>query len=265
LPPISPSKLSFRQFAAALSVAALLTGCATSPVGDEGRRFTTIAPFSIGEPGQKLPGGWQPWVLSRFKRNTEYRLVKDTDGVTVVQARADQSASGMIKQLDINVRATPWLTWRWRVPALIQSADNTDRSREDSPVRVVVTFDGDRSKLDFEEQAIASRVKALTGKEMPYATIMYIWENLRPVDEVIESAHTSRIHMVVVESGMSRSGRWLSFSRNVAEDYRRIYGEEPGRIRSIGIMTDTDNTGEKTSAYYGDIKFSASAPTKPVR
>jgi len=71
--------------------------------------------------------------------------------------------------------------------------------------------------------------------------------------------------MVVVESGMSRSGRWLTFSRNVAEDYRRIYGEKAGRIRSIGIMTDTDNTGEKTSAYYGDIRFSASAPARSVR
>lgn len=262
---ILPARLACRRVAGATLCLLALAGCAAIPQDGDGRRYTAIAPFSVGQPGGKLPGGWQPWVLSRFKRSTEYRLVKDADGVTVVQAMADQSASGMIKQLDIDLQATPWLTWRWRVPALIQSADNTDRSREDSPVRVVVTFDGDHSKLDFEEQAIASRVKAMTGREMPYATIMYIWENMRPVDDVIESAHTSRVHMVVVESGMSRSGRWLTFSRNVAEDYRRIYGEKAGRIRSIGIMTDTDNTGEKTSAYYGDIRFSASASPGSVR
>ncbi|MBL8525816.1 MAG: DUF3047 domain-containing protein [Betaproteobacteria bacterium] len=244
--------------------ALLLAGCASLNT-DEGRRYTTIAPFSAAEPGEKLPGGWQPWVLSRFKRNTEYRLVKDADGVTVVEATSDHSASGMIKQLDVDPIATPWLSWRWRVPALIKGADNTDRNLEDSPARVIVTFDGDLDKLDFEERAIAARVRALTGKKMPYATLMYIWENTQPVDEVIPSAHTSRINMVVVESGMSRSGTWLSFTRNVADDFRRVYGEAPGRIRSIGIMTDTDNTGEKTSAFYGDIKFSARAPTKPLQ
>ncbi len=263
--PISPNKIFCRQLAAVLSAAALLTGCASLPPGDEGLRYTTIAPFSAAEPGEKLPGGWQPWVLSRFKRNTEYRLVKDADGVTVVEATSDHSASGMIKQLDVDAMATPWLSWRWRVPAPIPSADNTNRNLEDSPARVIVTFDGDLDKLDFEERAIADRVKALTGKKMPYATLMYIWENKLPVDEVIASAHTSRINMLVVESGMSRSGTWLSFTRNVADDFRRVYGEEPGHIRSIGIMTDTDNTGEKTSAFYGDIKFSARPPTKPLQ
>ena len=243
-----------------------LAGCASTLADDAGDvRHVSVAPFSSAEPGGRLPGGWQPWVLSRFKRNTEYRLVRDDDGMTVMHAVADQSASGMIKDLDIDVNETPQLTWRWRVPALIRSADNTDHTRDDSPVRVIVTFDGDHSKLDFEEQAIALRVKALTGRDMPYATLMYIWENQRPVGEIIESRHTSRVQMMVVESGEARSGRWLAFTRNVAEDYRRIYAEAPGRIRGIGIMTDSDNTGEKTSAYYGDIRFSAAEQTDAVQ
>ena len=244
----------------------LAGGCGTMPGLGEGRRYTTIAPFSAAESGEKLPGGWQPWVLSRFKRDTTYRLVKDAAGVTVIEAVSDRAASGLIKQLDIDLKATPWLSWRWRVPAMITGADNTDRNREDSPARVVVTFDGDLDKLDFEERAIAQRVRSLTGREMPYATLMYILENKLPVGEVIESQHTNRINMLVVESGALRSGKWITFDRNVAEDFKRVYGEPPGRIRSIGIMTDTDNTGEKTSAYYGDIKFSATGPpTNPAQ
>jgi len=42
---------------------------------------------------------------------------------------------------------------------------------------------------------------------------------------------------------------------NVLEDYRRAFGEEPPRVRSVGIMSDSDNTGERTVAYYGDISF----------
>ncbi len=243
----------------------LAAGCAVDPGKFEGQRYTTIAPFSDSEPSEKLPRGWHPWAISRFKRNTEYRLVKDADGVTVVEALSDHAASGLIKQLDIDLAATPWLSWRWQVPAVIEDADNTDRNREDSPARVVVTFEGDISKLDFEERAIAQRVKLLTGRQMPYATLMYILENKLPVEEVIQSKHTSRINMLVVQSGASRSGKWIRFARNVADDFRRVYGEAPGRIRSIGIMTDTDNTGGKTSAYYGDIKFSATGPTKLVQ
>lgn len=236
-------------------------GCASVPSAPTVKRYPSVAAFSRAEPGVNLPGGWQRLSLSRFKRDTEYRLVPDENGVTVVQAEAAQAASGLIKELDVDTKATPWLNWRWKVPQLIAGADNTRRDTEDSPVRVVVTFDGDLEKLDFEERAHASRYRALTGRDMPYATLMYIWENRMPVDALIESRHSSRVQMLVAASGDAQCGKWLNFSRNIEEDFRRAYGETPGRIRSIGIMTDTDNTGELTRAYYGDIKFSAVPPT----
>jgi hypothetical protein len=123
-------------------------------------------------------------------------------------------------------------------------------------VRVIVTFDGDANKLDFEDRAVSARAKALTGEALPYATLMYIWENKAPIDEIIESVHTTRVKMIVVESGAARNGRWLDYERNIARDFERAFGEKPGRILSLGIMTDTDNTGERAVAYYGDIHFS---------
>lgn len=243
------------------AVFVLVSGCAALGPDRPEARSPVIALFSDSDPGAKLPRGWHPWTLSRFKRLTQYHLVRGDDGHVVVQADADDSASGLISHLDVNPQRTPWLSWRWNVPDLIDAADNTRAVSEDSPVRIVVSFDGDRSKLDVEEQAIAQRVKLLTGRELPYATLMYIWENRRPVGEVIPSAHTSRIKMIVSETGEAREGHWLNFSRNVVEDFQRAFGEPPGRIRSVGIMTDTDNTGMKTRAYYGDIKFSASQPT----
>jgi hypothetical protein len=251
----------FNASAALMAALMLLAGCAALPPHAQ-RDFTTITPFSSAEPGEKLPAGWQTWSLSRFKRPTEYRLVRGDDGQVVVRAVAENSASGLIKNLDVDPLRTPWLSWRWKVPDLIAGADNTRREAEDSPVRIVVAFEGDHAKLDVEEQAIGERVRLLTGRQMPYATLMYIWENRRPVGEVIPSAHTTRVKMLVVETGEAREGHWLTFTRNVAEDFRRAFGEAPGRIRSIGIMTDTDNTGERTRAYYGDIKFSAVQPSE---
>jgi hypothetical protein len=240
---------------AVLFGAAVIAGCASKPQGEAPR--TSVSAFSAAKAEGPLPPGWALRQLSRFKRDTAYRLVTDPSGVTVVEARADQSASGLAKALRIDPASMPWMQWRWNVPKPIAGADNTRRSAEDSPARVIVTFDGDMSKLDFEERAISARAKALTGQALPYATLMYIWENQAPLDDIIDSGHTSRIKMIVVESGASRSGQWLSYERNIAKDFERAFGEKPGRIQSLGIMTDTDNTGEQTVAYYGDIHFSA--------
>ncbi|HCG53442.1 MAG TPA: hypothetical protein DEX10_08605 [Betaproteobacteria bacterium] len=232
-----------------------IVGCAVAPNANDAPR-TSVTPFSTAKAEGPLPPGWGLKQLSRFKRDTAYRLVADPTGVTVVEARAEQSASGVGKRLNVDPNAMPWIQWRWNVPTLIASADNTRRHAEDSPVRVIVTFDGDANKLDFEDRAVSARAKALTGEALPYATLMYIWENKAPIDEIIESVHTTRVKMIVVESGAARNGRWLDYERNIARDFERAFGEKPGRILSLGIMTDTDNTGERAVAYYGDIHFS---------
>ena len=233
---------------------ALASGCASTPK-HEGTGRTELAPFSGASPGGPLPYGWQTWAFSRFKRTTEYRLVRDAQGDTVIEASADRAASGLVKLVDVEPTKQLRLHWKWKVPRLIATADNARRDADDSPARIFVTFDGDFSKLDFEDRAMAAQVKALTGRDLPYATLMYIWENKLPVDELIEGHHTSRIKMIVAESGMQRRGEWIEFQRNIAEDFVRAYGEQPGRIRTVGIMTDTDNTGEQVIAYYGDIRL----------
>jgi hypothetical protein len=218
--------------------------------------------FSQARPGDELPGGWRLWTLSRFKRPTDYELVKD-GGHTVVRARAESSASGLVHDVKVDPREFPILAWRWKVDGLIPGADNTESHSEDSPVRVIVSFEGDVSKLDFEERIFATRLRMLTGHQMPYATLMYIWENKAAVGTVIPSRHTSRVRMIVADSGSGRLGAWQDEARNVYEDYRHAFGEEPPLIKSIAIMTDTDNTGEHAHALYGDIVFMRAYPPKP--
>ena len=87
--------------------------------------------------------------------------------------------------------------------AWAQPADYPNR-----PVRVVVTFDGDLEKLDFEERAHASRYRALTGRDMPYATLMYVWDGSGHEPESVHRNHrTARIQYLTVESGAARAGR----------------------------------------------------------
>jgi hypothetical protein len=236
--------------AAALAVA----GCAVAPPDAERVQLPDIAKFSEHAPGATLPPGWQPWAFAGLKKPTEYQLVDDA-GRTVVRAISHASASGLAYPIRVDTATFPYLHWHWKVQGLIDGADNARPQTEDSPARVIVAFDGDPATLPFGEKLFFQQFKLFTRTELPYATLMYIWAKRQPVGAVIPNAHTSRIKMVVAESGPDRTGGWHEVVRNVREDYRRAFGEEPPPIKSIAIMTDSDNTGESAHAYYGDITF----------
>ncbi|MDE3050519.1 MAG: DUF3047 domain-containing protein, partial [Nitrospirota bacterium] len=73
-----------------------------------------------------------------------------------------------------------------------------------------------------------------------------------------ENAYTNFAQMIVVESGPQKVGAWVDEERNIYEDYKRAFGEEPPMINGVAIMTDTDNTKDVATAYYGDIVFQKS-------
>jgi hypothetical protein len=134
-------------------------------------------------------------------------------------------------------------------------ADNTEGLRDDAPLRILVAFDGNKSKLSLKEKMNYEMANLISGQEMPYATLMYIWSGKTPVDTIIANAHTSRIKMIVVDSGWDGLGEWRKHRRDLAADYRRAYGEAPGQLIGIALLTDTDNTKSETRAFYGDIEL----------
>jgi hypothetical protein len=232
----------------------LISGCATKPAATTQRAPSTaeITQFSAGTVSAPPPQQWQPWIISRFNRRTDYRIV-ELDGARVLKAHSMQAASGLLQEIAADPVETPYLRWQWKVPQLLPGADLSTRGMDDSPVRIIVSFDGDHGKLDVEDRAMASMVKLFSGREMPYATLMYVWDNKLPVDVMLDNAYSTRAKMIVVESGAKRTGQWLSFSRDLVNDFRRAFGEEPGKIISIGVMTDSNRTETEAIAYYGDI------------
>jgi len=245
-----------RGLALPVLLTALFAGCAQLPPapGEESAAATprTFKTFSGQRPGAGMPAGWSALEFGGFKKATSYELV-ESDGRTVLQASADASASGLMQRVRFDPKQYPLISWSWKVPALIETADNTVGGLEDSPVRVIVAFAGDTSHLPMLERVTFKQFEMLTHRQLPYATLMYIWENRVPTGTVIPSAHTERIKMIVAESGSERVGEWQRVTRNVYEDFRRAFGEEPPAVKWIGIMTDTDNTGLNTRAFYGDI------------
>ena len=89
-----------------------------------------------------------------------------------------------------------------------------------------------------------------------------MWESHLPVGTVLDNAYSDRAKIVVVRSGPGEAGRWVSETRDLYEDYRRIVGGEPPRIAGIAVMTDTDDTGERAVAFYDAITLGPEAPPR---
>jgi hypothetical protein len=147
------------------------------------------------------------------------------------------------------------IRFSWKVAALLDKADLEDSTRSDSPVRIVLTFDGDRSRLSARDLMLSDLARSLTGEDMPYATLMYVWSNQLPVGTVVSSRRTDRIRKMVIESGPAGLNRWLDYDRDVRADFERAFGEAPGRLMAVGIMTDSDNTGGSVRAWYGPLSL----------
>jgi len=177
----------------------------------------------------------------------------------VLQARADKSASLYVARLAAPMAAPAAIAWSWKTDALVRGADNRDKKREDAPVRVIVAFGGDPATLPEAERKRMKRAEALSGSPPPFATLMYLWSEQVAVDTVIASAHTSQVKMLVASSGHSGLGQWQTIQRQLAADYRRAWGREPGPVLGVAVMTDTDNTGAQAAGAYADIRLQCGA------
>ena len=210
--------------------------------------------FSAETAREGMPNGWNFYRIAPYKKNTVYRL-ENYQGRTVLSANSKTSASGLAVKLKPRSANNLWLQWEWKATNAIPNADNAEGPSDDAPLRILVAFDGNKSKLSLKERLNFEMANLISGQEMPYATLMYIWSGKAPVDTIITNAHTTRIKMIVVDSGWDNLGQWHKHQRDLAADYKRAYGEVPGEVIGIALLTDTDNTKSETRAFYGDIEL----------
>ncbi len=173
--------------------------------------------------------GWTPKV---FKGETSYTLVADGER-RFLKAESNGAASGLFKKVQLDPLEFPVLRWSWKIEGTIPNGNERTKEGDDYAARVYVVFP---SILFFQTKAIN-----------------YIWANRLPKGESLPNAFTSNAMMVAVESGNGMAGMWVMEERNVYEDYRTLFGEDPPEIGVVALMTDTDNTGGAAVAYYGDI------------
>jgi hypothetical protein len=215
-----------------------------------------VARFSRAQPGA-VAAPWEPYVVLRGSVPTDYRVV-ERGGTAFVEARGSEGGSGLVRRIRVDPQRHPILEWRWQVPAPAPGEPPLGATSSRSPMaRLSLAFHGDTGKLDFDDRAKLRLAKVLTAHGLPYASLVYVWMHGVPAETVLQSPHTARVRLLVVESGERRAGEWVSIRRNVVEDYRRAFGEEPAEIVSVGLMTDHGDDGSPRRTFYGDITFRA--------
>ncbi len=209
-----------------------------------------IGAFSQGTPGV-LPENWDVLPLGD-ETPSEYAVIQDGEGL-VVKAEAKNSASGLVRRVNLDPRRYPILEWRWKAENVMPEGRMDRKSGDDYPARVYVTFAYDKSDLSFGDRLKYEAVRAFTDYDVPLRSINYIWANHADETTAAANPFTDWVMMVPAESGPARTGEWVTERHNLYEDYKRLFGEEPPPISGIAIMTDADNTGGMATAYYGDI------------
>jgi len=217
-----------------------------------------VGKFSAASVGTTLPNGWKPLTFKKIPAQTKYEIIND-GGVTVVKAVSDSSASGLTKEVRIDPREFPIVRWRWKVDNLVLKSDATRKDGDDYPARLYITFEYDPDKVGVGKKLKYKAGQVLFG-DIPIGAISYVWETKAPAGAILDNAYTDFVKMIVVESGPTNVGLWVEESRNIYEDYKTAFGEEPPMINGVAIMSDTDNTKERAVAYYGDIVFVRRTP-----
>ena len=175
------------------------------------------------------------WTTKIFKGETHYSVVK-TDQGQVLQAQSNAAASGLVYEIEYAPAEYPILAWRWKIEKTIDKGDERSKAGDDYAARIYVIF----PHWFFPKTR----------------TLNYIWANHLPQNEILPNAYTGNAMMLAASSGPDEAGTWVKVRRNIVEDYRRAFGEDPPEVGAIAIMTDTDNTGETVLAWYDDILIS---------
>lgn len=216
-----------------------------------------IGAFSQSLPSETLPNNWESLTFANIDRQTRYRLTR-YQGDVVLKAVSHDAASGMYHKLHFNVHDHAWLSWRWKIEHVLEKGDLRVKQGDDYSARVYVAFEFEPQQASLWERMAHAVASASAGRKLPGTVLTYIWANRAPQGTIADNPYSDQVKMIVLQSGNAKANQWIDETRHLAEDYRRAFGREPPSALGIAIMTDTDNTGESATAYYGDITLSKS-------
>ena len=230
---------------------ALASCLLATPVMAERDKEPLLQPFSSAT---SLSPGWQVMKFPNIDRMSSYQLVQ-ASGSQVVKATTNNSASGLIARIRVEPGKQLMLRWRWKISSIYEDGNAQRKAGDDYPARIYVAFEFEPDKAGFFERAKRKAAALVFGKELPGNALNYIWANKLEKGALVANPFTDTTMMLAVESGNDKAGQWVSAERDIVADYRDAFGTEPPAVVGVAIMSDSDNTGESATAWYGDLSL----------
>ena len=259
--------------AVCLTLAGLLSGCASkgpvpaSPTEASDPSELSALPVDSADLQRatqrllKTPSSQTGWTVFPVpgKTFTPFEPVHHA-GREALRVQASSSVSILRQRMEPALPSVGRLSFAWTADALPPTVDVVQGRRDDAVVRVLLSFDGDRSRLSPRVHRLSEMSRLLTGEDLPYATLVYVWSDAHVPGTVLNNSRTDRVRKLVLDSGTQHLGQWRDHERDVRADFVHVFGEEPGPLLSVALMTDTDNTRSQAQAWYGALRLLPAAP-----
>jgi hypothetical protein len=221
-----------------------------------GKPKNLVVGFKQGEKSNPLPEGWE--VITYFRTVKNRVVLSKEDKRTVLRVESVGSASGLLKRLDVDLKALPVLVWCWKINRVVGMAIESHKDRNDAAARIRVIF-GTPAPTPSQKKSpeIPDFFKSfgfkMGAKEPRGFKIDYIWGNTIKKGEVIDFPGSRNHKMVIVQSGNKRANRWVWEERNLSEDFQQCFRRTAPHLIGIVVLTDTNQTNEGVIAHYSSI------------
>ena len=171
------------------------------------------------------------------KEKTIYTVGKNDKG-NYLRAVADNAASGLGKEIKINLNLTPILNITWKVEEGLTGIKENSKKGHDFAARVFV-------------------IKKTGATPLSNRAINYVFSSNNEVGTNFSSPYTKKSIDNVLASTKNNLNEWITVKANVKEDFKRLHNLDVVEIDGLAIMSDTDNSKRKSIAYYQNIYFSS--------
>ena len=161
----------------------------------------------------------------------------------------------LTRKLSVNLTKTPILCWRWRVTNIITTANISKKSGDDQAARIYLGVDLPRSAIGLGTRVKLALARRRGGNDIPDGAINYVWDNRFAVGTARNNIYTKQAKIIVMQSGGAQKNTWVNERRNLRNDIQKHFKTTKGKVTSIAISSDTDNTGETVTAAFADLHF----------
>jgi hypothetical protein len=198
---------------------------------------------------------WTPLTFPEIKRHTVYSIARNRKG-SYLTSKTGNSASGLLYNREFSIYKTPHIQWRWKISNVYKKGNGRRKSGEDYPVRIYILFKYNPSGASLPEKIQYNTLKLIYGKYPPHSSLSYVWANIDHGVTIFTSPYSGRSTILVKQKGGKHRGRWIREKANILEDYKKAFGKLPPKTAGLAVMSDSDNTGERATAYIDYIKIS---------